>query len=126
MKKITVQVTTEVPFQSVADVICNAIEGGSNYWCHDFIREDGPDLPNFYAEGEFYESGNYRIRVRFDNPEDEGDKTIWIGPEQVEAGVQLVATKHPLHFADLIEGSHDAETGDVLLQCIVLKDVVYG
>lgn len=126
MKKITVQVMTEVPFQNVADVICNAIEGGSHHWCHDFVRENGPDLSNFYAQSEFYENGNYRIRVRFDNPKDEGDKTIWIGPEQVEAGVQLMATKYPRHFSDLMTEDHDATTGDVLLQCIVLKDVVYG
>lgn len=122
--KITVQ--TDVPFQRVADVMCGAIEGGSTYWCQDFLRQEGPDLPNFYAEAAFYESGNYSIKVNHDDPDGDGQKTTIIGPTEVEAGVQLMATKYGRHFIDMMTENDDAITSDVLLQCIVLKDVVYG
>jgi hypothetical protein len=122
--KITVQ--TEVPFQRIADVMCGAIEGGSAYWCQDFIRESGPDLPNFYAEAAFYESGNYSIKVTHDDPDGDDQKTTIIGPTEVEAGVQLMATKFSSDFNDMMTEADDAITSDVLLQCIVLKDLVFG
>lgn len=122
--KITAQI--EISYQRLADVMCGAIEGGSTYWCSGFHRETGPDLPNFYAEAAFYESGEYSIKVTHDDPDGDGQKITLIGPTEVEAGVQLMASRFGRHFSNMMTENDDAETSDVLLQCIVLGDIVYG
>jgi hypothetical protein len=44
----------------------------------------------------------------------------------LEQGIALMAKDHASHFGDWVQENDDAITADVLLQCVVLKDVVYG
>jgi hypothetical protein len=34
--------------------------------------------------------------------------------------------EYPYHYADLVEGNDDAETGDVWLQLAVFGELIYG
>lgn len=60
----------------------------------------------------------------------EGGSGYWCqitrGPDGVGRGLQVMAEKYPRHFGNLISDNDDAETGDVLLQCSVLGEIVYG
>jgi hypothetical protein len=40
--------------------------------------------------------------------------------------LRLMAEKEPRHFADFMQENDDAVTGDVFLQCVLLKAVIYG
>lgn len=46
--------------------------------------------------------------------------------DDLEKGIALMARDHGAHFADMVQENDDNITHDVFLQCIVLKDVVYG
>ena len=41
-------------------------------------------------------------------------------------GLDVLATKYPRHFADLINENTDAITADVLLQCCLFGELIYG
>jgi len=44
----------------------------------------------------------------------------------IQAGLDFMAHTYPKHLADIIEERDDAITGDVLLQCSLLGDIIYG
>ncbi|MAH60585.1 MAG: hypothetical protein CMB95_07135 [Flavobacteriaceae bacterium] len=44
----------------------------------------------------------------------------------IQIGLEIMAENYPRHFNDFINQSGDAITSDVMLQCMVLRDVIYG
>jgi len=42
------------------------------------------------------------------------------------AGLALMAARHGEHFGDLMTENGDGITADVFLQCVALRDVIYG
>ena|ERR1035437_1276893 len=114
-----------ITVQRVKDLLCNAIEGGSNYWvetidrCVVLDRNEAPyrqDVP-------FVESGYLELEEQ----EQSGKaKTFRIDLNTIKAGLEVMAKKYPKHFTNFIEENDDAETGDVFLQCICFGELVYG
>lgn len=49
-----------------------------------------------------------------------------VGPEQIAAGLKIMAEKHSRHFADLLTGTGDAFTGDILVQLSAFGELLYG
>lgn len=39
---------------------------------------------------------------------------------------RILATKYPHHFCDILKDGGDATTGDVLIQCALFGEIVYG
>jgi hypothetical protein len=46
--------------------------------------------------------------------------------KSIGRGLDALATKYPRHFADLINENTDAITADVLLQCCLFGELIYG
>lgn len=125
-----IKITQEVSMEKVQDLLCNALEGGGNYWY--FIKSFN------YPKRETKESLNIRFQ-HIELPFKGGSLTIQDisgeGSEQKDMildltsileGLQIMADKFPKHFMDFICENDDAETGDVFLQCCLFKDVIYG
>ena len=132
-------VSTEVPISRVAYTLVGAFEGGSNYWvdnvywgttfrqCHaespfkdEKIGSVYPDVLAWAWKQRLY----FKIRVRADEEADY--KEGFISPRTIQRGVQTMARDYPRHFNDMVNGNDDAITSDVLLQCIIYNDVVFG
>lgn len=142
MKGSTMIIKTEHSFEpkDISDAFCGFMEGNdmSTAWCHEINliytegqKPDGSDLV-WYGHPEIFR-GKWTVQVRYDDPEedDEGDGTGLkaITEEDFRIGLQFMADNHGTHFYDLTSddsGNADAITYDVLLQCIVLGEVVYG
>ncbi len=92
------------------DQITAAIEGGSNYWARINVGKHQPGWRNYFT-------------ARF--TEDTG-QTHELSLDKLKAGLQVLAEKYPHHFKDIIQESGDATTGDVLVQCALFGDIVYG
>jgi hypothetical protein len=126
-----IQCTVNVSSQKISDQLITAFEGGSNYWCQTAeltSSERSPTERPWYASSIVFD-GPFTFEVGFDDPDqDEGNGNGFrtIGKADLVAGLHVMATKHPRHFADLMSEDGDAITADVFLQCIVLGDVVYG
>lgn len=44
----------------------------------------------------------------------------------IAAGIVCMATRYATHFGDMLAENGDATTGDVLLQCALFGDLIYG
>lgn len=55
-----------------------------------------------------------------------GDGRHELTAAKVRSGLQVMAERYPFHFANLIQDNADAETGDVLIQCALFGQIVYG
>lgn len=112
--------TVELPDTVVHNLLCCALEGGVGYWnqitgyegkCGEFPHLDTPM------------SSTGALLTR-DTEEDVNLPPLTRG--RLQEGLQIMATKYPRHFENLLEENEDAETGDVFLQCCLLGEVVYG
>ena len=132
---MSVSVSVNIPTSTVCDLLVGAVEGGSNYWAT--FRVD----PNFrkavtesdrvtYIEregGEYYahydiENPNYCLRVS----DTEGGSTYNVTLESLTSGLNIMASRYPRHFKNVITENHDAETSDVFIQCAVFGEIVFG
>lgn len=133
---MTYIVSQTVSSKDIADLIVTAFEGGSAYWCQsayltkvpDYTPE--PDQVNVvqYSHHQVYD-GDFLFKVGFDDPEGEegeGKGRKDIGPAELQAGLNIFATKYPERFGNWLKENYDAEDADVFWQCVVLGDIVYG
>ncbi len=119
-------ITIEVPGQYLADVLEGA---GSRYWCErlrfDAERCDGLTCWEALLAGKID-----RVRVIVD-PElepDQRSKRYAVTRASLLRAVQVIRDKYPHHIAGVLGNDSvlDANTGDALLQCAALGDIVYG
>lgn len=125
--QMLVRVPLYIPEERISDLLCNAIEGGSNYWVATLDR----DGKTTRAEAPFRQdvpfAGGYLILVEQgeDAPDGEG-RTFKIDRDAIVEGMQVFAEKYPKMFADFLNENDDAETGDTFLQCICFGEAIYG
>jgi hypothetical protein len=122
---IEVQITDE----RMADLLCNALEGGSNYWYVIVSRHEPPAYTFHTMEGETFphidipmNDGGWLMIASDDEPKDAKK----LDKDAMRHGLHLMAVKYPHHFADVINENDDAITGDVFLQLSLFGEVVYG
>lgn len=135
-------VSIEVTAQRLADLMCGAIEGNhmTRAWCGGVtllqyggkhgdaavdLLETGNTGP-WYANPALY-AGDFIIQVTELDEDKPNTRTQHkVGPGDFVIGLGLMATKHGPHFGAVMADNDDNWTHDVFLQCIALKNVVYG
>jgi hypothetical protein len=128
--KVTTEV--EISLTRVADLLCCAFEGGSNYWCHIKVKKapetftfrympDLSDRPTSYTD---YPTNRGGYLIVGDTEGDMEDGLLDIGT--IRFGLQTMADKYPRHWQDFMDDNEDATTGDVFLQCCLWGEVVFG
>lgn len=129
----TVTATVEVSLDTVANILCSALEGGSNYWYEiDSFVEPKQIAPEIAAEWGGFRHISYPLseggglKIRDIEGSEDATKLQLLDLKAVAFGVQTMATKYPKHFADMVQENDDAITGDVLLQCCLFGELVYG
>ena len=125
--------------EKVKQLLCDAFEGGSTYWCQ-IVGFKFPDgiLYKDFREGERFGS---KTGEAYWHPhqliplhegcslkigDGEGQKYYSLGRHELERGLHVMAEKHPQHWANVVNDNDDAETGDVYLQCCLFGEIVYG
>jgi hypothetical protein len=139
-----IKITLNIPIERVQDLLCDALEGGSNYWC---------EIKSYnYPAGETKKSLNIKFQhleipfkggsLTIRDTEEEADLNLAkkkgcadlktklndkiLNLQSITKGLQIMANKEPRHFADFMQENDDADTGDVFLQCCLFKEVIYG
>lgn len=131
-KTIRVTTETEIPLQRIADLLCCAFEGGSNYWATIKKKRepqafsfrylaDISDTPTSYTDYPLNRGG---FLVVGDIEGDMEDGLLDMGT--IRHGLQVMANQYPRHWNDFINDNEDADTGDVFLQCCLWGEVVLG
>jgi hypothetical protein len=131
MQKITLNL--DIKLQDVSDLLCSALEGGSNYWYMleekiepkkwEYDSDIQPAKGNHWTEDYPLNEGGALI---ISDQEDETHGNRRLDLPAIKKGLQIMATKFPGHFSDILNENADATTGDVFLQCCLFGDVIYG
>jgi hypothetical protein len=131
-------ITIKVPAERIAYMMLGAIETSrmTRAWCKGvapterstFAKrvEAGDFGRHWYADPKAYEAGLLIDVIEFDETAREKDKVHRVNSGGLRAGLRLMAEKYPWHFANMLAENDDEITHDVFLQCIALKDLVYG
>jgi hypothetical protein len=124
MKDTDILVKVQVPItvERIKDLLCSAIEGGSNYWVGTLDRKGGITR----AQAEYRQDVPFVKGGWLELIEQDDEKTHRLDIKKIKSGMQVFATKFPRHFGDFMDENDDAETGDVFLQCCIFGDTIYG
>ena len=118
----------DIPDERVQDLLCNAFEGGSNYWyqimAYNFPKgQTKESLKIEFPHLELpFKGGSLTIKDCDEN----GPKNYILDITFLCEGMKIMAEKYPIHFADFINENDDSITGDVFLQCCLFGEVIYG
>jgi hypothetical protein len=126
-------VTQTLTAEQISDVLCSALEGGSNYWYRIEGREE-PTTWEFDSEPKCGDSQHWRHdyplspggALLISDTEDPDRGTMRLNSDAIQQGLNVLAEKYPTHLAAILDESGDAETGDALLQCCLFSDIIYG
>ena len=56
----------------------------------------------------------------------QGDGRHELTGEKIRAALKVIAEKYPHHLSSITEDNADCETGDVIIQCALFGEIVYG
>ena len=114
-------------------LLCNAFEGGSNYW---YMIEDQHQPDNFdNVDDDWREfnhiayptcEGGYLMISDEQEAGEEDKRTEKLDLDSIRKGWRIMLEKYPHHFFDALQQNDDAITGDVFLQCCLYEELIYG
>jgi hypothetical protein len=117
--------------EQIADQLCTALEGGSNYWHMlgdvDRIYFDKSltlvdNLVRSFLADKEYELNVYDI----ESDEDEPDLLGKVTYKSIGNAFTLMGAHYPKQLANIISGDYDADDSDVWFQLATMGEVVYG
>ena len=132
------ELSFDIKKSRIADLLCCAFEGGSNYWYTiDFDKSTRPSKICFdaFEEGDLLNKEVFRHlhwpiseggRLCILDREGEDKNEYFLDLPAIDKGLEILATKYPKHFADFMNENDDADTGDVFLQCCLFGEAIYG
>lgn len=128
--KWTFKVNVEVTWDQVWYLLSSAMEGGIGYWAAIKELREPPELiwrhadePCVYKHLDYpMNPGGSVVLVDHENY----DKEYVLDLPAIERGLQVMHRDWYHHFADFMQGNGDATTGDVLVQCALFGDIIYG
>ena len=126
-------VKTDVPLSRISDLLCCALEGGSNYWYEieaikeppAYVFRSMPDKIFRHLDAPLNSFGHLDIVTR-DRDEVNGKNSWVLNLNTIREGLKTFAVKYPSHYAEFLKENEDATTGDVFLQCCLFREVVFG
>ena len=133
MEQQNFTVTLSLTAEQISDVLCSALEGGSNYWCS-LVRGVKPTAWVFDSEPK-RENGRHWVHdyplnpggvIIFTDAEEGDEKELRLDAQALHKGLAVLAEKHPQHITDMLTENADADTGDALLQCCLFGEIVYS
>lgn len=130
---IGIEITIPITRQRVADLLCCAFEGGSNYW-YQIKKFTSPSVLVFRNDqNRIYRHLDYALNdggsvVIVTNERDEinGKKEWTLDLAALQNGLRILFEKYPKHFGDFLAENEDADTGDAFLQCCCFGNIVFG
>ena len=130
---VTINCNIDFPVQRVSDLLCCALEGGSNYWYEidEFGEPPGWNKPleETFRHLEYPTTpGGYIVISDYEDSKSKRINGGKVDLNRLVEALQMMATdkRYSNHFNDFMQGNEDAITGDVFLQLAVFGDVIYG
>lgn len=126
-------IKTDIPTERIADMLCSAFEGGSNYW-YEITEFRKPRRFDFRTDKEHVfrhidfplnPGGGLTIRT-LEGEEIGGQKEWFLNLRTIVKGLEVFSSKYPRHYGNFLAEDDDAETGDVFLQCCLFGEAIFG
>lgn len=117
------QVAITITDEKVGNLLCSALEGGSNYWYDivDFINPNNVKCEFKHLELPFMDGCGLMIQ------DDEGDEEPkLLNREAMQRGLEIMQRDYANHFQDFLDENDDGSTADVFLQCCLFGEAIYG
>ena len=133
---MNIKITHKISLDRVADLLCNALEGGSNYW-YMIEKCKAPTFTWWGAHNDakvkyshlypFQKGGSLTISDEVAHDNLKADKRVKrLTLSSLRRGLKLMAISHADHFADFMAEEDDGNTADVFLQLALFGEVIYG
>ncbi len=133
------KIQSTVPAAHVADTLCSALEGGSNYWYIITSKREPKEWHNFgdyntekikYAHLYPFNDGG-ALMIRDMNEKESGEtphlkKPVALTFKRLQKALEIMANEYPERFAEIQKNHGDADTGDCLLQLALFEELIYG
>lgn len=125
-EKIEPEPSIYLPDDVRENLLCSAIEGGSNYWYYlpDLTmveRKKGTPLVD-----SMFKAVKAGAQIPIHDIEDESNFLGMLTMANIERGERIMFEKHNQHYSDARNENDDAATGDVWFQLAVMGEIVYG
>lgn len=134
-------ITKSIEAKDIADLLCGALEGGSNYWY--MIEKKIEPTKWLRSEAVWFatkeEAQKSKIKhylhyyplnpgggLIFSDKERDNKETFLLNSTAIQIGLQKMAEEYPKHFADFQSGDYDGNTSDIFLQLCLFKEVLYS
>lgn len=142
MPALKFKVTQDITAEKIRGLLCDAFEGGSNYWymIEEAVYPKGLSNADYGEggkgqDGESYwhwaqllptQEGGAVIISSKEGDEINGSKRWKLDKHAIQRGLDVMREKYPRHFGDFLAENDDADTGDVFLQCCLFGELIYG
>lgn len=130
MESLKIIIPQSIDITHFEDIIITALEGGSNYWYY-IKHDDMRAVPRKSGEADseaiarhLYNDSKFKLDIY--DYESEDDLLGTITQESLLNAIKLAQKEYPNIYYDLLEGTGDAETADILFQLAVMGMVVFG
>lgn len=118
----THSLTIEISEETLHDQVTAAIESGNGCgdWARVNVHKHKPGWANYFT-------ATFTVTERSDKKAGAiHGQSYTLSIPKLMQGLSVLATKYPHHFCDILKENGDATTGDVLVQCALFGDIVYG
>ena len=113
------------------DIIVTALEGGSNYWYEldvdefrkDLELEDGEPLSTRIAKS-LFENPNFKMNVY--DIEEPGEILGTVTQKSMLTAIETAYYDYNHIYNDMMEGTGDADTTDMLFQLATMGEITFG
>jgi hypothetical protein len=118
--------------EDVENLMCSAIEGGSNYWyfikqkSSDRVREATQDMEGEPFVDRLLMAVQRGAVINVFDVEDFSNKLGTLTPQSWAKAEELMIKNHRSHLGDVLAENDDATTGDVFFQLALMGEIVYG
>jgi hypothetical protein len=129
------KVEIEVHDNDVGDLLVSGFYGGCCYWCRIMKYERPETVTDRFTLDLALPLVGGAVICRIDDDaviDDDAKETdskytpLRLDRAALQRGLQLMANKHPQHWADFVGDNADATTGDVFIQLCLLGELRYG
>jgi hypothetical protein len=140
METFDVVTTVKLPKQRIQDLLVGLFENGCSSWLleiGDYVLPGGLIRNDFRRGGKMQGAEYYHpsqivpvtegctLFLFVENPNAEGRMKFDLNVASIQKGLEVMASKFPTHFGNILSENDDAGTADIFGQCVVYGDMVY-
>jgi len=122
----TLSIPSPISQKQIDDLLTQAIEGGSGYWCQfgDYKEPAGfqrNENIHYHVIDCVFQGSTIEVQDC-----ETSEKIGTLSLDSLESGIKLMVSKYPSLLASIVDGNWDAGDADTFLQLCALGEVVFG